>query len=92
MQVNHEEVDTVLNGRRKRIESNMMHMQRGVEIQSEGWSQVRVGSFCRKPGGCFKTGVRTGFANYGEQTWMCLTFLGFPEIDTRQQRTTTRTA
>lgn len=42
MQVNHEEVDRVLGGRRKRIEDNMKHMQRGVEAQSEGWSEVRT--------------------------------------------------
>lgn len=54
MQVNHEEVDAVLNSRRKRIEDNMMHMQRGVGIQTEGWSEVRMTSsgpdVDRKPG------------------------------------------
>ena len=40
MQVNHEEVDTVLGGRRKRIEDKMKQMQRGVEAQSKGWSEV----------------------------------------------------
>lgn len=42
MQVNHEEVDTVLGGRRKRIEDSMKHMQQGVEAQSKGWSEVRA--------------------------------------------------
>ena len=44
MQVNHEEVDTVLGGRQKRIEDNIKHMQRGFEAQSEGWSEVRLRS------------------------------------------------
>ena len=42
MQVNHEEVDTVLNGRRKKLEDKMTHMQRGVGAQSKGWSEVRT--------------------------------------------------
>lgn len=45
MQVNHEEVDTVLGGRRKRIEDRMKQMQRRVESQSEEWSDVRTESY-----------------------------------------------
>jgi len=41
MQVNHEEVDTLLGGRRKRIEDNMTFMQQKIDDQSKGWSQVR---------------------------------------------------
>lgn len=51
MQVNHEEVDTVLRGRRKRIEDNLKQMQRGVEIQSKGWSEVGAVSFGNYTGG-----------------------------------------
>lgn len=42
MQVNHEEVDTVLGDRQKRIQDNMMHMQREVESKSKEWIEVRV--------------------------------------------------
>lgn len=40
MQVNHEEVDSVLNGRQKRIEDNIMHMQQEVGAQSKEWTEV----------------------------------------------------
>lgn len=42
MQVNHEEVDTMLNGRQRRIEDNMMVMQQEVGTQRKGWSEVRA--------------------------------------------------
>lgn len=42
MQVNHEEVDTVLGDRQKRIEDKMMHMQREVESKSKEWVEVRA--------------------------------------------------
>ncbi|CAM9215091.1 unnamed protein product, partial [Hapterophycus canaliculatus] len=40
MQVNHEEVDTVLGDRQKLIEDKMMHMQREVGSKSKGWTEV----------------------------------------------------
>lgn len=40
MQVNHEEVDTVLNARVKHIKDGMMHMQQEVETQRQGWTKV----------------------------------------------------
>ncbi len=48
MEVNHEEVDTLLGGRRKRIEDNMTFMHQKIDDKSKGWSQVRgVGYIAR---------------------------------------------
>lgn len=42
MQVNHEEVDTVLNDRQQRINGSIMRMRQEIETQRKGWTEVRV--------------------------------------------------
>lgn len=40
MQINHEEVDSVLISRTERIAENMMHMRREIGAKSKEWAEV----------------------------------------------------
>ncbi|CAM9781122.1 unnamed protein product [Ectocarpus sp. 12 AP-2014] len=43
MQINHEEVDSVLVSRTERIAENMMHMRREIEAKSKEWAETLLG-------------------------------------------------